>query len=466
MKRTYYLAIDMGASSGRHILGWMEDGKLQLEEVYRFENGMKDVDGHKCWDSDALFASIKAGMKKCAELGKVPEYMGIDTWGVDFVLLDKQDKRIGNAVGYRDSRTQGMDDEVYKLIPDKELYQRTGIQKALYNSIYQLMAVKLQEPEQLALAETLLMTPDYYNFLLTGVKCTEYTIATTTQLINPKTRDWDFALIERLGFPEKILTGIKVPGSVLASLSDEVCAEVGFNCMVVTVPSHDTASAVLSVPFTNDESLYISSGTWSLMGAELKEAICTEESRRANLTNEGGYANTYRFLKNIMGLWMIQSVRHELNDEYSFTKLCGEAEKTDIASLVDVDDERFFAPESMIRAVKSYCRETNQQVPESVGEITSVIYRSLAEKYARTVEQIENITGRKYSTINIVGGGCNADYLNRLTAKVSGRTVLAGPGEGTAIGNIVSQMLCSGELESIHDARKCVLDSFDVGIYQ
>jgi len=465
MEKTYYLAVDLGASSGRHILGWLEDGKLCLEEIYRFENGMHDVDGQKCWDIDALFSSIKAGMKKCAELGKVPAYMGIDTWGVDFVLLDKEGKRLGEAVGYRDDRTQGMDEEVYKIIPEKELYQRTGIQKAIYNTIYQLMALKIKKPELLAKAESLLMVPDYFCYRLTGVKSAEYSIASTSQLLNPKTKDWDWELLEKLGIPTGIFQPIKAPGTVLAPLSPEISAEVGFTCEVVSVPEHDTASAVLSVPFTEEGGLYISSGTWSLMGVELKEAICTEESREANLTNEGGYGYTYRFLKNIMGLWMIQSVRHELSDAFSFKELCERAEESTIPSLIDVDDERFFAPESMIEAVKSLCRETGQKAPETEGEIASVIYRSLAEKYAWTVRQLEKITGQKYSAIHIVGGGSNADYLNRLTAEASGCRVYAGPSEGTAVGNLLSQMLASGSLTSVSEARKCVFHSFEIKKY-
>ena len=465
MKNTYYLAIDIGASSGRHILGWLENGTLKLREVYRFPNGMTNVNGHLYWDCDALLFNIKEGLKKCRALDMIPSYVGIDTWGVDYVLLDSFGKRLGNAFGYRDNRTQGMDKEVYTRIQEKELYLRTGIQKAIYNTVYQLMAVEKQDPDLLRRADTLLMTPDYFNYLLTGVKCAEYTISTTTQLVDPQSKGWDYELIEKLNFPKNIFQKIRMPGTVLAPFSDEVRSEVGYNCNVVLVPSHDTASAVLAVPFTEENSIYISSGTWSLMGAELKDPIRSETSYKANFTNEGGYGGTIRFLKNIMGLWMIQFVRQELHNEFSFSQLCDLAEKASICSLVDVDDERFFAPVSMIEAIRNYCAESGQHVPQTAGELASVIYRSLAKKYAETTEQIEGIIGMNSKTIHIVGGGCNADYLNRLTAKASGKAVLAGPSESTAIGNICSQMLCSKEIVDVAQARKIIFNSFDLKRY-
>jgi len=367
------LAIDIGASSGRHILGHLEDGKLILQEIYRFPNGMKEQNGHKCWDTENLFGHILTGMKKCRELGAIPATVGIDTWGVDFVLLDKDGKKLGDAVGYRDNRTDGIDKEVLRLIPEQELYRRTGIQKSNINTIYQLMAVKTQTPELLQQAETMLMIPDYFNFLLTGVQSTEYTIASTTQLLNPYTREWDRELINMLGFPQKLFGKIRQPGTVLAPLSPEIAKEVGYNCHVIVTPSHDTASAVLAVPSSNTDSLYISSGTWSLMGTQLTAPLCTEECRKANLTNEGGYGGTVRFLKNIMGLWMIQSVRRELGDGVSFASLCEEAENAEISSLVEVNDNRFFAPDSMSESIWDYCRKTGQPVPETPGELARVI---------------------------------------------------------------------------------------------
>lgn len=298
----YYLAVDIGASSGRHILAHLEDGKMVLEEIHRFPNGMVQKDGENVWDVDELFAQIKLGMKKCAEAGKIPVSIGIDTWGVDFVLLDAEGKRIGNAVAYRDGRTKGMDEEVYKKIPEDELYARTGIQKAIFNTIYQLMALKVKKPEQLEKAETMLMMPDYFHYLLSGVAATEYTNATTGQLVSPVTKDWDMELIEKLGYPKKIFQKLVTPGTVLGELTEEIQKEVGFNCKVVAPATHDTGSAVIAVPTESDNTLYISSGTWSLMGTELMEANCSRESKLHNLTNEGGYDYRFRFLKNIMGL--------------------------------------------------------------------------------------------------------------------------------------------------------------------
>ena len=459
----YFLAVDIGASSGRHILSHMEDGKIVLEEVFRFENGMTEIDGHKCWDSELLFSHIKEGMKKCAELGKIPCYMGIDTWGVDYVLVDREGKRIGNAVGYRDDRTTGIDREVYQIIPEKELYARTGIAKQVFNTIYQLVALKKENPEQLLAAETLLLSPDYYNFLLTGKRASEYTIASTGQLVSPETKDWDYELIRMLGLPEKIFTPLQKPGTILGGLSDEVKAEIGYDCQVVMVTSHDTASAVLAVPSKTADFAYISSGTWSLLGVELENAICNEQSREANFTNEGGYDYKYRFLKNIMGLWMIQSVRNEMNKAYSFAQLCAMAEEVkDFPSRVDVDEHRFFAPDSMIEEIRNACRESGQPVPETPGELATVVYQSLADCYKKSLRNLEIMTGKTYPAVNIVGGGANADYLNQLTANATGKTVYAGPTEATAIGNIVCQMLACGDLPSVAEARACIFDSFAV----
>ena len=298
----YYLAVDIGASSGRLILGHREDGRMILEEIHRFGNGMVRKQGHLVWDVDQLFAEIITGMKKCAELGKIPESIGVDTWAVDFVLLDAKDQRLGDAVGYRDHRTQGMDQSVYEVIDEEELYLRTGIQKQPFNTIYQLMAVKEQIPELMEQADALLMIPDYLHFLLSGQKVTEYTNASTTQLLDPQTKDWDWNLIDWLGYKRELFQKICLPGTNLGSLTAEIAAEVGFTCKVVVPATHDTGAAVMAVPAADDQVLYISSGTWSLMGTEVKEAICTAESRQFNFTNEGGYDYRFRYLKNIMGM--------------------------------------------------------------------------------------------------------------------------------------------------------------------
>lgn len=477
MEKSYYLAVDIGASSGRHILSHMENGKIVLEEIYRFSNENDIADGHRVWDTERLFSEVVKGMKKCSELGKIPVSMGIDTWGVDYVLLDKNGQRLGPCYAYRDSRTEKMDEEVYKIIPQNELYARTGIQKAIFNTIYQLMAMKLQEPEVLDKAETLLMVPDYLHFLLTGNKLQEYTNASTTQLVDPKTNEWDYELIEKLGFPKKLFNKLNMPGTFVGGLLPAIKEQVGFDTKVVLPATHDTGSAVMSVPSNSEDVLYISSGTWSLMGCELSKANTTPDAEKANFTNEGGYDHRYRFLKNIMGLWMIQSVKKELeegyqfagrgNDEdFSFAHLCEKASFETIDSLVDANDSRFLAPESMIREVKDACWEKNLEVPETPWQIARVIYRSLAECYKNAAIEIEQLTGKHFDTINIVGGGSNAKWLNELTAKTTGKTVLAGPGEATAIGNLGAQMIAAGEFKDLKAFRTCVFDSFGVKTFK
>lgn len=462
----YYLAVDIGASSGRHILSHLENGKIILEEIYRFSNGMVEVDGEKVWDSQKLFEDILTGMKKCYELGKIPVSMGIDTWAVDFALLDKEDHLIGKTVGYRDGRTKGMDQEVYKVISQDALYERTGIQKQIFNTIYQLMAVKMKKPQELADAKTMLLIPDYFNFLLTGRKVTEYTNASTTQLLHPETKEWDFELIDMLGFPRDIFTEIKLPGAIVGELTEEIQKKVGFCCKVVLPATHDTGSAVVAVPSNEEDVLYISSGTWSLMGTELKEAICTKESMEKNLTNEGGYDYRFRYLKNIMGMWMINSAKKEIADDMSYADICAMASKTTIASIVPANDDRFLAPKNMTEEVKAACRESGQQVPEGIAEVAAVIYHSLAKCYADTMNEIEEITGKNYDCIHIVGGGSNAVYLNELTAKACGKTVYTGPTEATAVGNVAAQMIAAGELADLKSARECIFHSFKINKYE
>lgn len=462
----YYLAIDIGASSGRHIIAEIVDGKIVLEEVYRFWNGMDDVDGSLCWDVDRLFNEIVTGLKKCKEIGKIPSYMGIDTWGVDYVLLDKDDKILGKTYGYRDSRTNGMDEEVYRIIPEKDLYQRTGIQKAIFNTVYQWMAVKKNNPEHMEAAETVLFVPDYFNFKLTGVKVNEYTEASTGQLLNPETKDWDYELIEMLGYNKNMLCPITKPGTKVGNFTEGIQKEVGFDCEVILPATHDTGSAVLAVPTNDDNGIYISSGTWSLLGVERMEADCSLKSMEENFTNEGGYDYRFRYLKNIMGLWMIQSVKKEFTEDLSFGEICEMASKETITSIVDCYDDCFLAPKSMIKAVQDFCANTNQQVPQTVGEIASVIYNSLAKCYADTIVGLEKMTGKTYDRIHVVGGGANAGYLNELTAKYCKKPVYAGPTEATALGNLAVQMIYSGELDGLVQARNCIRESFDIKIYE
>lgn len=434
------LAIDIGASSGRHILFRSEGGRLNMQEIYRFPNGMTEKNGHLCWDYDAIFAHILEGMRRCKALGEIPDSVGIDTWGVDFVLLDENDQAIGDFVGYRDSRTNGMDAEVSKIITPEALYRRTGIQKAAYNTIYQLMALKLQHPEQLEAAKTFLMTPDYLHWRLCGRKANEYTEASTSQLLNPYTRQWDFELIERLGFPRDMFCEVILPGTILGELTPEVQRAVGFNCRVIAPATHDTASAVAAMPPSGEDTIFLSSGTWSLLGVERDAPDCSERSRAANFTNEGGVGGKICYLKNIMGLWMIQSVRSELENQYGFAELCGLAEQAEIASLVDCEDERFLAPKSMIAELQAACRESGQQVPQTPGELAAVVYRSLARCYGEAVRRLRADSGTDYRRLCVLGGGSNAGYLNRLTAEATGCTVILGPAEATAIGNAAVQM--------------------------
>jgi rhamnulokinase len=406
-------------------------------------------------------------MKKCKELDKIPVSMAIDTWAVDYVLLDENDNVLGDTYGYRDGRTFAMDDKVYEIIPLEKLYGRTGIQKQIFNTIYQLMAVKKQTPELLAKAKTFIMLPDYFQFLLTGNKKSEYTNASSTQLVNPETKQWDKELINMLGYPTDIFLPLTMPGTEVGGLKGDIIDRVGYDCKVVQCASHDTASAVMAMPVTSGEGLYISSGTWSLMGVELEKALCDTKSMNNNFTNEGGYDYRFRYLKNIMGLWMIQSVRHELNDAYSFAQLCSMAEEAkDFPSRVDVNDDSFLAPSNMTEAIKDYCKNKGEKVPEALGELTTVIYQSLADCYGQTVNEIEENTGKNFESIHIIGGGSNAAYLNQLTANATKKTVYAGPGEATAIGNLAAQIIAEGELKDLKDARKCIFDSFDVKTYK
>ena len=456
---TYFLAVDIGASSGRHILGWLEDGRLCLEEVYRFPNGTELKNGHQCWDHEKLFESIVEGMKKCADIGKIPSYMGIDTWGVDFLLIDGNGQVIGDAVGYRDSRTVGIDKKVYEYISESELYERTGIQKQLYNTVYQLMALKEQAPEQLESADALLMMPDYLGYRLTGVKHQEYTNATTGQLVNINTGDWDRELISRLGYPDRLFGRLYMPGETLGRLSPEIAERVGYDLTVIHPASHDTGSAVLAVPTNSDNIAYLSSGTWSLMGVERLVPDSSETACRHNFTNEGGYDKRFRYLKNIMGLWIIQSIRRELDGKYSFGELCDMATAVgDTEYRINVNDSSFLAPESMMNAIREYCKAPDMPL----DHMLCCVYHSLAECYAETIREITEVTGKEPEALHIIGGGSKDGYLNELTAKVLNIPVYTGPTEATAIGNLLAQMLGVGIFASVAEARSTVFASFDV----
>ncbi len=474
----YYLAIDIGASSGRHIIGWLEDGKMNLQEIYRFENRQLQKNGHLVWDMDNLWNGIIDGLKACKDQNMIPETVGIDTWGVDYVLLDENGDMLGDPIAYRDRRTEGMDEVVVSIINEKELYERCGIQKQLFNTIYQLMAQKEDDPEILEKADGLLMIPDYFNYRLTGVRKQEYTNATTTGMVNARSKTWDKELISMLGLPEKLFGELSMPGTVVGSFAKEIQDQVGYNATVVLPATHDTGSAFLAVPAKDENSVFLSSGTWSLLGIENSEPVTDEAARHENLTNEGGAWYRYRFLKNIMGLWIIQSIRRELNgteyvegrksryadgNNYSFPDLIRLARESEgFVSDIDVNDEVFLSPLSMIGAIKIYCESKGQPVPETVGEIMQTVYRGLSKCYAETVKRLSNITGKEITSVNIIGGGCQDSYLNELTARATGLPVYAGPIEGTAIGNLVIQMINAGTFDDLQDARECIYESFEI----
>lgn len=461
-----HLAIDIGASSGRHILGFIKDGKLKLEEIYRFSNGIKKVNNEYCWDLKNLFSEIKNGIKKCKEIGKIPKSIGIDTWAVDFVLLDENEDILGNTVAYRDDRTEGIMEEVFKIIPKDMLYLYTGIQFQRFNTIYQLMAIKKKNPENLKKAKTFLMIPDYFNFLLTGKKVNEYTNATSTQLVNSFDKTWDDNILNSLEINKEMFQEIKLPKTNLGNLRSELVEEFGFNMEVILPATHDTGSAFISSVCNDEDSVYLSSGTWSLMGVENRFPICVPQSMNYNFTNEGGIDYKFRFLKNIMGLWIIQEVKRMYKDEYSFPELVIKAKEAEcFKSVIDVNHDRFLNPENMIKEIQDYCRETNQDIPKSHGEVAYCVFNSLGISYGESVKELEEIFEKQYERINVFGGGCQNELLNQLIADRTNKEVLAGPVEATAIGNIVAQLLSFNKIEDLREARKLIAESFEIKKY-
>ncbi len=433
-----YLAIDIGASSGRHMLGKRVNGKIELTEVYRFKNGPKMKDGHLCWDHKQLFSDILAGMKKCAEMGEIPESVAIDCFGVDFALLDENDNLIGDTVSYRDERTTVAREEVFKIISEAELFERTGVASQPYNTIYQLYAVKMESPEDLKRAKACLLLPEYFNFLLSGVKMNEFTIGSTTQLLNGKTREYDKELLEMLGIPSDIFGKLNMPSTVVGDLLPEIQAEVGYNCKVVLASGHDTASAVMTVP-NEDDAIYISSGTWSLMGVLLENTISTEFAKDAGFTNEGAFDGKVRFLKNITGFWVVNQLREQIPIKESFGEMCVMAENTNYTTPVDINSELLFAPKNMQEAVLKQLEIQGAPAPKNVAELLASVYHGMANGYKQAVQELEEITGRTYNTIYIIGGGSLNTLVNRLTEEYTGKKVVAWEVEATAIGNIMAQ---------------------------
>ena len=457
----YYLAIDIGASSGRHILGHIDNGKLITEEIYRFQNIPKERltehgenETHLCWDTDNLYAEILNGLKVANDIGKIPHSVGIDTWGVDYVLLDENDKPIENVYCYRDARTENAMPKVHSIISQCDLYERTGIQSGSINTIYQLYCDKINGKMQKA--KNFLLLPNYFNFLLTGIKRQEYTIATTTGMVNASTHCWDKEIIKRLGYEESLFGELSMPGSIVGEFCDAVADLVGYKATVTLPATHDTASAVLAAPLKKNAP-YISSGTWSLLGVEEQTAHTNNTAMDAGYSNEGSTNATFRLQKNIMGLWMIQQVRHEAEDKYSFSELADMARNSPVDYIIDVNDNRFMAPKNMTQEIsKAVGKEL------SLGETAYVIYNNLARSYAIAIKDLEKITGDKYATLNIIGGGSKNDFLNELTAKYTGLKIIAGPSECTAIGNILMQMIGCSDVENINAGREIVKNSFDI----
>ncbi len=455
----YYLAIDIGASSGRHIVAHLEDGKMITEEIYRFQNGPEELtayDGkpHLMWTHERLFAEILNGLKKAKEVGKIPYAMGIDTWGVDYALLDENDEAIGGTYCYRDNRTENTIPAAHEVLPFAELYKKTGIMFASFNTVYQLLDdVKTGRMQK---AKSFLMLPDYFNFRLTGVKKQEYTNATTTGMVNAVTHKWDEEILEKLGYKKELFGELTQPGAVVGEFTDEIAAIVGYKAKVVLPATHDTASAVLAAPLSA-QTPYISSGTWSLLGVEQNYAHTDPAARDSGYSNEGSVKGQFRLQINIMGLWMIQQVRHELDDKYSFPELERMAKENPVDDEINVNDQKFLAPESMIDAI-------NESVGRklSVGEMSYVIHNNLARYYGAALKALEEVTGEKYETLNIIGGGSKNILLNKLTMQYTGKRIITGPAEGTAIGNFLMQMVGCGDIADVKAGREIVKNSFDI----
>jgi len=458
------IAIDLGASSGRIIEGELSEDRIELKEIHRFRNEMISIDGQLCWDLSGIFDEIITGLKKCSDAGISPECIGVDSWGVDFVLLDEEDKIIGNPVAYRDSRTDGVMDEVFRLVTKGKIYERTGIQFIQFNTLFQLYALKDVNPNYINRARTLLFIPDYINFLLTGRKTVEYTIASTSQLLNISVCGWDSELTRLITENTNIFKPVTQPGYELGPLLKPLEIQTGLESVkVMSVSGHDTACAVAAVPADGNRWAYISSGTWSLMGVELTEPVLTEKALKYNFTNEGGVSGTIRLLKNLMGLWLFQESVELFGKNYSFDDLISQAERAAaFRSLINPNDRRFFNPADMLREIMSFCEESGQPIPETPGEICRCIFDSLAFQYLQVLNELRQVQERSVERIRIVGGGSQNNLLNQLCADVTGLDVYAGPVEATALGNIIMQLITLGKINSLEEGRGIIRNGVEV----
>lgn len=472
MAKLKMLAIDLGASSGRGIVGTFDGQKISLAENHRFPNEPVMAAGQFTWDILRIYHEIKNSIRKCA-LGDDRDIasIGIDTWGVDFGFLDKHGKLLGNPVHYRDARNDSMPEYAATLVDPDFVYEKTGIQVVDFNTLYQLLVVKRDSPEILDAAHDMLFIPDLLSYFLTGEKRTEYTIASTSQLLDAKARDWSWEVIDKFGLPRKLFSKIAMPSTPLGALRPDVLEDVGnINAKVVSVAAHDTASAVMAVPALKDDFIWISSGTWSIMGTETKEPVISDKSREYNFTNEGGADRTIRFSKNITGLWLEQESKRQWEREgekLTFPDLSAAAAASKpFMCFIDPDDPRFAAPGNLPRRIAEYCKETNQEIPQTKGEIVRCILESLALKYRATVEQTDELCGKRIPQINIVGGGTQEKQLSAFTASACGRPVVTGPIEATALGNIVSQAIAAGEIKDMREGRQVIADSFEILHYE
>lgn len=463
------LAFDFGASSGRAMLSTLENNKLTIKEIHRFSNDPVMINGHLYWDILRLFYEIKQGILK-ANLEGGFDCIGIDTWGVDFALLDENDELLANPVHYRDSRTDNMQDEFYKKLSREELYSITGTQQINLNTVYQLTYLVNNRRDMLKQAKSILLVPDLFAYFLTGQKRTEYTEASTTGMLDAKTKDWSEKVLDALGISKKIFGKMINPGETYGNLLPEICEELHCESVpVIAVATHDTASAVASVPTNEKDYAYISCGTWSLFGTVNDTPVLSEKSRIAGFTNEGASDGKIRYLKNIMGLWLIQQSRQEWKRQgldVSFDEMERAALKAEpYRCFIDPDSKDFAAPGNMPKRVQEYCRKTNQYVPETMGEILRCIYESLAMKYKFTAEQMESLTGKTYSVIHMIGGGIKDQLLCSMTSDFCQKTVMAGPVEATVTGNVAVQMISFGILENLEAARQVIKESFPVKTY-